>query len=408
MISRTYFVCAVLSGALWRPVFAQAPATIADASRPREKSGYELLVEAGKLISPDYSIYEKIPTAEKLKRERATLARNAPALSLVRQVIAIQKPVDGLPSPFDISNIQDFSFNARMRELARQLSQESDVRLADGDFVGAMNSKLDTMELGALIGRGTLIGGLVGLAVESIGEIDSGKVAPHLDAKACREAVARLERIEARRLPLAQVLRDEQQRSLTDETKLLADFKAETNHKTGDDGGYPSTQDNAQLQVLSPGQLTRDNTRLFDALVQYAALPYSKAAPVLPPKQELNPFTRGHLLWAESGRYRFNWARAIAQHRLLRTALELRARKLESGSYPDSFTTPLDPFSPAQKPLVYKKSGTTYLLYSVGPDGKDDDAGEIQTIEIKEPSGIKIVTSKLQPESFGDIVQAPF
>lgn len=60
------------------------------------------------------------------------------------------------------------------------------------------------------------------------------------------------------------------------------------------------------------------------------------------------------------------------------TALALREAKWRKGAFPDAlgdlkavgFDAPLDRFS--GKPLIYRRKGEGYVLYSVGPDGKDN------------------------------------
>ena len=60
--------------------------------------------------------------------------------------------------------------------------------------------------------------------------------------------------------------------------------------------------------------------------------------------------------------------------------LALRAYRLEHGAYPATLAAltpaylkqiPNDPFA-ASGPLHYKRQGSKYVLYSIGPDGKDD------------------------------------
>jgi len=169
MIPKVFLVSAVLSGVLLIPVQAQTPAGGQNAPRQTDKSGYELLIEAGKLISPDYSIYEKIPAAEKLKKQRLIVARNAPALQRLRE--ALQKPIE-VPLTKNVAEVPALRVGARVRELARQLDLESDVRFADGDYAGAMDSKLDSIELGIAFQNGPVLASLVGVAMESIGRRD--------------------------------------------------------------------------------------------------------------------------------------------------------------------------------------------------------------------------------------------
>ena len=68
-----------------------------------------------------------------------------------------------------------------------------------------------------------------------------------------------------------------------------------------------------------------------------------------------------------------------ALNALLATGMALHAYRLEQGKYPSTLAAlipgylpvvPSDPF--ADGPLHYRASGASFLLYSVGPDGKDD------------------------------------
>lgn len=71
--------------------------------------------------------------------------------------------------------------------------------------------------------------------------------------------------------------------------------------------------------------------------------------------------------------------RALARHLLLRTSVALAEHRLKHGSYPDSLqaltpdflpSLPTDPFS--GQPLHYQRHGSSYLLYSVGDNGIDE------------------------------------
>jgi len=188
---------------------------------------------------------------------------------------------------------------------------------------------------------------------------------------------------------------------------MLADTQKRAREKPaprGDD--VFSTADYAALDNLSLQVLESNLTRAFAPAIENAALPFA-AARDLPRLTDLDPLSR-LVMPLPVRQSRFPRERSVAQNRLLIAALELRAQKLESGSYPTQFNAPLDPFSPDAKPLVYKKTAMGYLLYSVGPDGKDDGAGEIQTVETNEDTGAKTVTARLAPNSTGDIVQSAF
>jgi len=73
--------------------------------------------------------------------------------------------------------------------------------------------------------------------------------------------------------------------------------------------------------------------------------------------------------WSES------FARARAHEILARTAIELRLYKLMRGVYPAAaadldWKPPVDPF--AGKPIEYRREADGFLIYSAGPDGRDD------------------------------------
>jgi len=67
---------------------------------------------------------------------------------------------------------------------------------------------------------------------------------------------------------------------------------------------------------------------------------------------------------------------SLAERDLALTALVLRSARASGGSYPESlvdlkaYTVPMDQFTGG--PLVYRKKGAGYVLYSLGENQKDD------------------------------------
>jgi hypothetical protein len=68
---------------------------------------------------------------------------------------------------------------------------------------------------------------------------------------------------------------------------------------------------------------------------------------------------------------------AIVEADLSALALQLRLYRIDHGAFPDALSALgmpeaalLDRF--ADRPFVYRREGAGYVLYSVGPDGKDD------------------------------------
>jgi hypothetical protein len=87
-----------------------------------------------------------------------------------------------------------------------------------------------------------------------------------------------------------------------------------------------------------------------------------------------------------------------ARLRMVYTALRLEQQRRQKGRYPSSLgglgADPLftDPFS--GQPLVYNSAGTSYSLYSVGPNGKDD-------------GGAPLNEARLNPKADGDLPLNP-
>ena len=82
------------------------------------------------------------------------------------------------------------------------------------------------------------------------------------------------------------------------------------------------------------------------------------------------------------------WRRNSAVLRLLMTDFALRAFRFDEGRLPDRLdelvpkylrTVPQDPFRPTPTPLIYRRDGEGFQLYSVGPD-EIDDGGKLTEI----------------------------
>ncbi len=392
-------------------------------------TGYDLLFQAGEQILPGpnggpsalQQLTQRLPHSEDLKNERLAVARNAPALVLLRQ--ALQKSIE-----FPLVTDYQASFGnvgLKSRELARQLAQESDVRFGDGDYTGAMQSRLDVFELAVRFEHGPLINSLTGTAIASIGRTNFVKIASKLNATQCQSALARLQAIEANQATFAEVLTREQGQTQQMLVSSLPAIQKDSLTPEGRERAGLSEDAVAQVAALTPAQLQTDIEQVFAPIIANARLSYGSQAPLTPPTIT-NPLLEGLTSILTLPQTRFRFERSHAQDRLLLAALELRTSKLVLWDYPDRFTPLTDPFSPDSKPLIYKKTVDSYLLYSLGPDGKDDGgtgaqmyAVSLNTSEIddnrnpenfgwpKKPVG-PTSADRLPPDFKGDIVQTPF
>ena len=108
--------------------------------------------------------------------------------------------------------------------------------------------------------------------------------------------------------------------------------------------------------------------------------------------------------------------KCVALDELLATMLALQAYRSDHGHYPKSLTSlipayllrsPADPFSDG-KSLTYKSTQVGYLLYSIGPDGKDNSGRPIDNWALSLVGGIANTNAKIPGttgfDTSGDIV----
>jgi hypothetical protein len=134
-----------------------------------------------------------------------------------------------------------------------------------------------------------------------------------------------------------------------------------------------------RLFLMNYGAVIRDYNLYMDAAEASAKRPYG-AAPAVPDIA----CTISDPVICEYGplvpNSRFHGAREEAGANLVQTAMALQAFRLETGHYPTQLSeltprfmtkVPADPFGKGG-PLLYFLTARKYLLYSVGPDGKDN------------------------------------
>ncbi len=332
--------------------------------------------------------------------EEAAVAANAAALRLLRRGLALpyrQPPIRSLQA--------NMSYYAGFRSLARLLNEQATLQEQRGEWGDAADSRLDAVALGIQVPRGGPVEGmLVGIACQAIGRKALWSDIPLLTAPQARAAARRMERLTARQLPPADTFQEDE---WTGQASLLGSFRSPSWRRdllsyVGTDN-YRADIHAAPLQAvrypfLSRRDILSDYTRYMDDAVADAGRPYAAPDPAPP----------GDLFSLRfASPYRLVRHRATGdetQNALLTAALALRAYRVEHGAYPPTLNAlvpgylsrvPDDPFA-ASGPLRYKVSGAKYVLYSIGPDGRDDGGRPI--------SGSTPGSVYSQPDSQGDIV----
>ena len=162
-----------------------------------------------------------------------------------------------------------------------------------------------------------------------------------------------------------------------------------------------------QLRATSKRRAVAEYELGMKVIIANSALPYKTPAAPLP---KTGVLADSWLL--EGDTLCFNDARDQAGDIILMLRLALQAFRLERGQYPAQLkeltptylkSIPADPFS--NMPLHYKKTGQTYLLWSIGPDGKDDKGQPIPyRTKPRNIPGIPQAPPSLMPDSKGDYV----
>ena len=275
---------------------------------------------------------------------------------------------------------------ATFRNLARIMALESDVYADQADWEGAINSRLDTLYLGRECPKGgSLIAGLVGSAIQAIGRAHTQPIIENLSGEEAQKAAKRMERILAEETSYAQILREESWAMQASILELFQTPNWRVSFVNMMGSGENIANDSWTNRLIPLGLLfvnkraSMQNIRSYmDALIAQADLPYQKNKTAPPVPNDI--FCRIMLpVFDQAG---FVFTKNQTENRLMLTALALQAYRAERKAYPASLQElvnrnylseiPKDPFALAQ-PLHYVKSGASYLLYSVGPDGIDDN-----------------------------------
>jgi len=331
--------------------------------------------------------------------ESAAVAANQAALTATRRSLTLpfvspaQRTVDSNLTPL-----------AHFREAVRLLSLEGHVHEARGEYDAAAQSRLDAMQLGAdqIPHGGALISYLVGIACEAIGSRPLWSLSEKLTAPEARAAALRLEQIDSRRILIADAITEEKWATeagiarlflAPDKnigTALLAVTSGKDSAAAGSapEGKLLSWQEQVHQGLCtlttSKAQVIQHYDTYMTTLAARARLPYTAALPLpVVPEDSINAS-----ICQDFDSARLKAADQQTKDSLLTTVLALRAYCVEHGAYPDSLIPlitdgyltriPIDPFDPARSPVRYRRTNSDrYLLYSVGPDGRDDNGHAI-------------------------------
>ncbi|HEY3282408.1 MAG TPA: hypothetical protein VGN26_09060 [Armatimonadota bacterium] len=333
-----------------------------------ESKRLHLLIAANPITAP-----LPTPSAE----TKALLAANAPALARLEPFLT-RDYVEPRPS-----RGADRASYGPIRDLARLLSLRAMAKAGEGRGRTAMDSGLEAVALGLRVPRGAGVSGaLWGGALQSIGREPLWSMVDHLAAEDCRADALRLLRLNRGTVPLWESVQEEKwdvRERLRDQMNRAQD-------------GAPVKPVKSDLVPLSAdvrpwmarrmlSEAIQAYSDELDVTTEWARRPYAQRGELPEPSVSLSPASMtAAILSPVSGELSTPLTKDQVLNDLLAVTLALRAYRLERGAYPERLAqlvpryldaVPQDPFARSGD-LRYRRSGSGYVLYSVGPDTRDD------------------------------------
>jgi hypothetical protein len=356
-------------------------------------------------------------------RKEAWLRTNAKVLRTLRQGFQYSY----YPNPRVGSEgrvYADAKFNTNVSHLARLLRIESNVHVERKDWTRASQSMLDLLRLGHdMLHGGPLMSLFQSTLLNDKAFEKMETLIPNLDAKTTRTAASTIEQLYETRTRAPEILTKTKWSDLKESEYVFTSPNWRTEYSNLSIAtrtmlqpflGTPSTEelirDKAEqiqtrlnLERYSKRILIDNYTHFMDEVIANAQRPYPAQQKITPPSDPFNELRARFVL-----RSKIYAPRQEAITVLLYVSLALRAYKLEYGNYPHTLQElppkylkkiPADPFGSGE-PLHYRKTEKSYLLYSIGPDGKDNGGKPIDN-----PKGTTQKTRRrISSGSLGDVV----
>ena len=370
----------LLLGAFGYFSWANALPPLETSNRPLPvPNGYDACVAATTKLHtlPGSKALER-PWRSDVNEVRKDLQPRQGVLAEIRQALRLPYATPGSDDPY-----QRFDYLAAYREAAREFSCEAQVARADGRHGEAVQRALDAVELGAHTGKGgTLIHSLVGVACVNIGVAAAERCVEGLTAEEAHAVGVRLDRIVADLPSPADVVDVERRYGLRNLRDVFTG-RQPLSTSAAATGGTPSPFDRMKDRLLLTVYPKSWGYRRVDNYYRQLAAELKKPAPRRTlPRPPDDPVLGESAISGET--WGVTYTRLDTTLRLLRLELALEEDRSRHGRYPERLALlapavlarePLDGFT--EQPFKYRRRANGYLLYSVGPDGKDDGGSAI-------------------------------
>jgi hypothetical protein len=348
----------------------------------------------------EYSIAEKAALVEK----------NTAALAKLREGVAFT-----YMEPPARSTSHTFPHYAKYRQMARLLRLQGDVLAARGDYAGAAESNLNGYEFAVKIANGgAIIGMLVSVSCQRTSLDGLSDCVSGLDAEHAALAARRVLSAGEKMTVLSEVLRNEKwftQAYLLEWFRHPEKLVEDTSEETSDESGERAAQMmlKGALIVYGKRRIIENVADYYDALIADADVRYARRSQ--PPRIPSDVISR--MILPVLGGVRCQYVKGQARSAIAAVALALHAYREDHGAYPDGLSglvpgyvpsLPDDPFA-MSGPLRYRVENDGYVLYSLGPDCKDDDGRPIGGYPSdKDTEEIRKLRTSFKEDAKGDIV----
>lgn len=377
-----------------------------------QQNGFPLLKAATDKPLRDKEVGDAIARTSKktwtLGEKRELIAANKTAIAATRNALSFPYVEENIAPNIDT----EYPYYKKFRHMARVLTLAGNVAWEEGNQKEAADYYLDGVTIGRRVpNRTALIGRLVGIACEVISRRAIWNRLETMSPDVAMQCLTRLQALQTERVPYQVTLEEEKyaiQRMAVEAMEHPDRFLA-----MSDDGTPPTEEDKTLGQVMRsyvrvvPKKYVVDTAgKHMDKVIAQSKKAYINGNEELPLPKEL--FTSIVVPVVQKARLRY--VVNETGDSLLRTALALRIYKARNGKYPADLSElvvakilpsiPDDPFDMPGAPLHYQllPSGK-YLLYSLGPDGTDDNG---KGIEVKSPKGKP--SRLVELDSKGDMV----
>ena len=268
------------------------------------------------------------------------------------------------------------------RHLTRALTLAGDAAWTDGKQTEATGYYLDAVTLGRRVpNRGGLLQALSGMACETIGRARLWRHIEGMNVATATLCLTRLNPLEAERVHFSTTLAEEKYSLQSMAQEVMTHPERIRTTDEGDDGDKNDSP--VSYGDLVPPRYVMDTMGShMDKLIAQSKRPYIEGNAEIPCPRELYTMILAPITTGARTKYVAN----DAGNALLRTALALRVHRLQTSVYPATLdklvaakllpAVPTDPFALPGTALHYRPApNNKYVLYSIGPDGVDDNNG---------------------------------